>query len=63
MTHMTRLITLFRYVTMFCGTDNIPRNIPPYLDLNNVVFSLEMVFLNECCRTHVLDIPQCIFNA
>ena len=52
-------ITLFRYITMFCGTLNIPQNVPPHLDWlrgisGNVEYCETCITLSRFTLIHVL---------
>ena len=48
-------ITLFKSITMFCGTDNIPRTIPHYQLICREYFV-------EYCQSHVLNVGNILWN-
>ena len=52
---VTNSITLFRFITSFCGIDNIPRSIPRYCQSHRTllwiwVMSCLVVLLNANCK-------------
>ena len=49
-THREYFITLLRSITMLCGTDNIPWNIPHniVMDLNSVMFKTSRMKCSLC---------------